>query len=68
MLDVVFQALPGEEKTSSPGEWRDYYEKLNDVLAWLEKAEKQLNSQAKISDDVDVVKDQFHEYEVIWKW
>jgi dystrophin len=37
---------------------------LTEVLSWLEKAEKQLKGQAKISNDVDVVKDQFHEHEV----
>ena len=34
------------------------------MLGWLEKAEKQLKGQAKISNDVDEVKDQFHEHEV----
>lgn len=58
------QAEPGEETTSSQGEWEDYNDTLTEVLTWLEKAEKQLKGQAKISNDVDVVKDQFHEHEV----
>ena len=61
---IVLQAEPGEETTSSQGEWEDYNETLTEVLTWLEKAETQLKSQAKISNDVDVVKDQFHEHEV----
>ena len=60
----TIQAEAGEETTSSQGEWEDYNDTLMEVLGWLEKAEKQLKGQAKISTDVDEVKDQFHEHEV----
>ena len=60
----TIQAEAGEETTSSQGEWEDYNDTLMEVLGWLEKAEKQLKGQAKISNDVDEVKDQFHEHEV----
>ncbi|XP_028414557.1 dystrophin-like isoform X10 [Dendronephthya gigantea] len=59
----TYEAEPGEETTSSQGEWEDYNDTLTEVLTWLEKAEKQLKGQAKISNDVDVVKDQFHDHE-----
>lgn len=59
-----FQAETGEETTSSQGEWEEYNDTLNDVLTWLAQAEKNLNAQSMISNDVDEVKDQFHEHEV----
>lgn len=37
---------------------------MTEVLTWLEQAEKNLKAQAQISNDVDEVKDQFHEHEV----
>ena len=60
------QAEAGEETTSSQGEWEDYNDTLNEVLTWLEQAEKKLKAQSQISNDVDVVKDQFHEHEVFY--
>lgn len=61
---VYLQAEAGEETTSSQGEWEDYNDTLTEVLTWLEQAEKNLKAQAQISNDVDEVKDQFHEHEV----
>ena len=45
-------------------EWEDYNSALQDVLNWLSQAERTLESQENISDDVDAVKKQFHGHEV----
>ena len=45
-------------------EWEDYNTALQDVLNWLSQAERTLESQERISDNVDAVKKQFHGHEV----
>ena len=45
-------------------EWEDYSSALQDVLNWLSQAERTLESQEPISNDVDAVKKQFHGHEV----
>ena len=45
-------------------EWEDYTTTLHEVLNWLSQAERTLESQERISDNVDAVKKQFHGHEV----
>ena len=45
-------------------EWEDYNTTLHEVLNWLSQAERTLESQERISDNVDAVKKQFHGHEV----
>ena len=47
-------------------EWDDYNETLTQVLTWLIQAETQLKQQEAISQDVDLVKEQFREHEVFF--
>ncbi|KAK2570584.1 Dystrophin [Acropora cervicornis] len=44
-------------------EWEDYNTTLHEVLNWLSQAERTLESQERISDNVDAVKKQFHGHE-----
>ncbi|XP_015764873.1 PREDICTED: dystrophin-like [Acropora digitifera] len=44
-------------------EWEDYTTTLHEVLNWLSQAERTLESQERISDNVDAVKKQFHGHE-----
>ena len=46
-------------------EWEDYNDTLAQVLTWLEQAEGQLKQQEPVSNNVDKVKDQFREHEVM---
>ncbi len=60
------QSVESLESGSSEGseEVLSYQEALESVLTWLLEAEDNLHKQADISQDVQVVKQQFHTHEV----
>ena len=57
---------PTPSSVSTMSEWDDYNETLTQVLTWLIQAETQLKQQEAISQDVDLVKEQFREHEVLF--
>lgn len=61
---MVSETSSVRDSVGSFKEWEDYNSALQDVLNWLSQAERTLESQENISDDVDAVKKQFHEHEV----
>lgn len=76
-VDESLELLPqspdsqGEEASSSPNPHRDlqlerYQTALEEVLTWLLSAEDSLQAQSPISNQVEVVKEQFHTHEVWW--
>lgn len=60
---IVSETSSVRDSVGSFKEWEDYNTALQDVLNWLSKAERTLESQERISDDVDAVKKQFHGHE-----
>ena len=62
--DSVGSFRDSERESITDREWEDYTANLGEVLQWLTKAEDTLKNQERISGNVDVVKDQFHEHEV----
>ena len=61
---MVSETSSVRDSVGSFKEWEDYSSALQDVLNWLSQAERTLESQERISDDVDAVKKQFHSHEV----
>lgn len=61
---LVSETSSVRDSVGSFKEWEDYNTALQDVLNWLSQAERTLESQERISDDVDAVKKQFHGHEV----
>jgi len=61
---MVSETSSVRDSVGSFKEWEDYNSALQDVLNWLSQAERTLESQENISDDVDAVKKQFHGHEV----
>ena len=61
---MVSETSSVRDSVGSFKEWEDYSSALQDVLNWLSQAERTLESQERISDDVDIVKKQFHAHEV----
>ena len=61
---MVSETSSVRDSVGSFKEWEDYNAALQDVLNWLSQAERTLESQERISDDVDAVKKQFHGHEV----
>ena len=61
---MVSETSSVRDSVNSFKEWEDYNSALQDVLNWLSQAERTLESQENISDDVDAVKKQFHGHEV----
>ena len=62
---MVSETSSVRDSVGSFKEWEDYNSALQDVLNWLSQAERTLESQQPISDDVDTVKKQFHGHEVV---
>ena len=54
----------GESGSTGSGEVGMYQESLEAVLAWLLQAESLIQEQGEVSDQVQIVKDQFHQHEV----
>ena len=61
---MVSETSSIRDSVGSFKEWEDYNTALQDVLNWLSKAERTLESQENISGEVDAVKKQFHGHEV----
>lgn len=60
---MVSETSSVRDSVGSFKEWEDYNSALQEVLNWLSQAERTLESQQPISDDVDTVKKQFHGHE-----
>lgn len=60
---MVSETSSIRDSVGSFKEWEDYNTALQDVLNWLSKAERTLESQENISGEVDAVKKQFHGHE-----
>ena len=61
---MVSETSSVRDSVGSFKEWEDYNSALQEVLNWISQAERTLESQQPISDDVDTVKKQFHGHEV----